>query len=320
MPYKSIHDAISVRETSTGVFESLNNPERMGNAANIAYGGCTLGMACMVAHQGVPDSYRLYSLTGNFLGPALCDRKLIARIHEIRRTRTFVTRQVTVCQKQDDGSERSCLVAMADFHAIEKATLFTYSRPPTKDYAPPHEQIIMDDYRESLVRDGKLSPQLAAMHKASFGLSTPLWETRMCKGSLGSETLLGFAKHISTAQDQLPMHQKSSSDWFRSRAPLASRAQHAAALAYQMDAAISFIPLTHAHMSLADAGACSTLDFALRLLSNDFDLNQWHQREWKCIAAGVGRTYSESQLWDEHGTMVASMTQSCIMRPLPAKL
>jgi hypothetical protein len=32
-------------------------------------------------------------------------------------------------------------------------------------------------------------------------------------------------------------------------------------------------------------------------------------------AADVGRTYSESRLWNQSGAMVASMTQQCILRP-----
>ncbi|KAF2149766.1 acyl-CoA thioesterase II [Myriangium duriaei CBS 260.36] len=320
MPYNSIQDAIGVRETNEkGIYESIHPPERMGNAAAIAYGGCTLAIACMTAHQSLPASHRLYSMTGNFLGPALCDRVLRARVQEVRRTRTFTTRIVTVSQIQDDGTERSCLVSLVDFHAVEPGELFRYSKPPTREYKGWDGQTSLDELREDLVRDGKLHPKIAALHQKAFGLAAGLFEGRPCRGSMAAETLLGFAKEVPTDQDGLEMWEKSSGDWWRCKGELKSRAEQAAALAFQMDGAVSFMPLVHSHMSLADAGACSTLDFALRVMGNDFDLNKWCHREWKCIAAGVGRTYSEAQVWDEEGRMIASMTQSCIMRPLKEK-
>jgi hypothetical protein len=38
------------------------------------------------------------------------------------------------------------------------------------------------------------------------------------------------------------------------------------------------------------------LDFALRNLVNDVDLNEWHLREIKTIAGGDGRAYSKARL------------------------
>ncbi|GAM89183.1 hypothetical protein ANO11243_072200 [Dothideomycetidae sp. 11243] len=320
MTYKDLLDVVGVHEVGKGVYESTHNPENMGNAAYIAYGGCALATACTAAHIGVPDSHRIYSMTGNFLGPAQCDRKLIARVQEIRSTRTFTTKLVTISQKQNDGSERSCLVSLVDFHAVEKAELLNYSRPPSKTYAARETQPSLDEHRDGLVRDGKITADVSKMHSTIFGLSRKLWENRVCKGSMGAELLQGFAKDLTTEQDDLAMHEKSSADWFRSRVKLTARQEHAAAMAFQMDGAISFAPLMHSHRSLTDSAACSTLDFALRIFSNDLDMNQWHHREWKCIAAAVGRTYSEAQLWDEQGKLVAVMSQSCILRPPQPKL
>lgn len=87
-----------------------------------------------------------------------------------------------------------------------------------------------------------------------------------------------------------------------------------------MDGGLSTLPLTFDHMFLEDAGACSTLDFALRIFSNDVRFDQWHLREMRTHTGGNGRTYSEGTLWDEKGNMVCSMTQQNILRVKPARL
>lgn len=88
-----------------------------------------------------------------------------------------------------------------------------------------------------------------------------------------------------------------------------------AGVGFLLDGPLSFTPLAHSSMSLEAAGACSSLVFALRILVNDVDLNEWHFREIKTIVGSDGRTYSEARLWDKERRMVANMTQQCILRP-----
>ncbi|PNS17838.1 hypothetical protein CAC42_15 [Sphaceloma murrayae] len=314
-PAKDILDVVGVRQTSSGVFESKEFPEQMGNAANIAYGGCALGVACMAAHQDLPENHRLYSMSGNYLGPSACDRNLLCRVQNIRNTRTFTTRLVTVYQKQDNGSERSCLVTLVDFHHVEPAALMSYSKPPHRTYKHASETLDIYDLRERLLKEGKMTKQQLAIHQKSFGLMGRLFQSRPCEEGIGGQTLNGLIKTIPTTQDHLPLADRTAADWWRCRTALSSRADQASALAFAMDGAVSFIPLTLQRMFLDDAGACSSLDFSMRVFSNDFDLTKWVLREWRTISAAVGRTYSESQLWDEKGNMIASMTQASIMRP-----
>lgn len=311
----SVLDVIGVRQVSPGVFESLNNPEQMGNAAAIAYGGCALGVACMVAHQNLTEGHRLYSMSGNYLGPALTDRKLLCRIQELRKTRTFTTRLITVSQEQNDGSERSCLVSLVDFQLIEPATLMTYSKPPSRPYHRPTDTIA--ERRAQLIKEGKMTEQQAALHQRSFGLMGRLFEGRPCDEGISGQIMNGMIKNVPTTQDHLHITDRTSADWWRCRAALPGRANQSSALAFIMDGAVSFIPLTHQRMFLDDAGACSSLDFSMRVFSNDFDITKWHMREWKTISGAVGRTYSESQLWDDQGSIIASMTQASIIRPKP---
>ncbi|EXJ77307.1 hypothetical protein A1O3_10465 [Capronia epimyces CBS 606.96] len=153
------------------------------------------------------------------------------------------------------------------------------------------------------------------MRKALFSLGAMFFESRLCPDGVSAQNLLGVAIKVVTTQDHLPITSKSSADWCRTRKPLSSQAEQLAGLAFLIDGALSFVPLMHDHKFLDDAAACSSLDFALRIFADDFDLNTWHLKEYTTTIANGGLTYSEGGLWDAHGAMVASMTQHNILRP-----
>ena len=310
-----ITDLLAVRQVSANRYESLRYPEKMGNSANIAFGGCTLGVAAAAVHEAIPATYRLYSFTGQFLGPALTDRVLVCTVREIRKTRSFITKVVEVAQKQNDEAERTCLVALADFHAVEPASLMIYSKRPSREYSNIEHSPSIAELRQSLVDSGAASSEAAESHARAFGLMAEFFDNRACPEAINGQCLVGFGTKTKTTQEHLPLVERTAADWIRCRHALQTRAQHASTLAFVMDAAISFLPLTLSGLALNDAGACSTLGFSLRFLTNDFDVNDWHLREWKTVAADGGRTYSEAQLWDQDGKMVVSMTQTSILRP-----
>lgn len=310
-------DQLSLREISPREFESNYNPRRMGNTANIAYGGWTLAIAANAAYQSAPPSYHLYSMLGYFLGPALTDRKLFCMVRKIRDTRTFATRQVEVSQAQDDGSRRLALFVVADFQVREKASLLTYSAPPSKPYSNFENSPTMESRLQSMIQAKIIPQKVADVHNVVFSLLAQFFDQRPCPESISTQNLSGMAKHVKTAQDHLPLTSKTSADWFRAKDALETEVQQISTLTFAMDAAISFVPLTHSHKFLDDAAACSSLDFALRIFSNDVNLNDWHLREQATVTGAEGRTYTEARLWDRDGKMVASMTQQCIMRPKP---
>lgn len=106
----------------------------------------------------------------------------------------------------------------------------------------------------------------------------------------------------------------------RALQPLCTEGENMAALGFNMDGGLSFLPLIHGGNGkfLNDVGACSSLDFSMRIFQSSgekIEMDKWKLKERRTIAAAGGRTYSEGRLWDERGTMVASMTQVCILRP-----
>lgn len=311
---KSFAELIGLREVGPNQYESVSNPEKLGNAANIAYGGCTVAIGIHAAYKTVLSKYHPYSATGYYLGPALIDRKLYCSVRSIRDTRTFATRQVEVSQILDSKQKRSVMVMIVDFQ-VKEASMFEYSAPPIHVYPPPEACPTADEWRQTLLESGAAKPEVIKSNRIIFGLAERMLDQRRCPGGVMTENLIGALKHVGTSQDHLPLTEKVSADWFRSRDVLATAAENAAALGFVADGALSFVPLSHNHQFLDDSAACSSLDFAFRFFDTSVDMSKWHLREIKTIAGAGGKTYSEARIWDERGKMVAIMNQLSIMRP-----
>jgi acyl-CoA thioesterase II len=311
----TLPEQVSLKKIAENSYVTLFNPDRMGNKANIAYGGCTLGAGVNAAYETVSPEYHCFSIMGNYLGPAMIDRKLFCNVRRIRDTRTFTSRQVEVSQEQDDGSHRTCVILFAEFQRQEPASLLNYSAPPSRQYSQVEATATRAENMEALVQSGKVPEKMVATFNVVFALMQRFWEGKPAPEAVMTQNLQGMAKHLPTTQDHLPLTAKTSAEYVRSKSKLATEADQISALAFYMDGGLSFIPLSHNHMFLQDAGACSSLDFALRIFSNKVNLNEWHFKEMKTHNGAEGRTYSEGQLWDEKGNMIASMTQQSVMRP-----
>lgn len=312
-------ELVGVREIAPNRYKSISPPEKMGNAANIAYGGCALAVAITAAHASLPSTaiYRLYSATGSYLAPALSDRLFSVSIRKIRDTITFATRQIEVFQTLDDGKERMCLLTLVDFQRPEPKALLTYSVKPSLPPVDIKSLMSSEEQRQKLVEKGLLHAKVAQMHSIVFGLAARHFDQEPHSDGVMSQNLYGMAKAVVTSQDDRPLPSKLSSDYIKFKQDPQTPGENMAALAFLLDGAISFMPLSHDHKFLDDAGACSSLEFAMRVFANDVEMKSWKLREMGTIVGGEGRTYSESRLWDEGKNLVASMTQQSILRPLP---
>jgi acyl-CoA thioesterase II len=297
-------------QSNSNEFETIHPPLPMGNPLNIAYGGYALAMACRSAYMSVPTGYHLYSMLGHFLGPAFADRPLRAKVRTIRQTRTFATRQVEVSQRRDDGGERVCLVAIADFQVQEPATLLEFSKPPSMEYT--HHQGLpqQQDVYQKLLEDGKITKKMLDAHTKTFGLMNDTFDQRPCPESIFSQNLFGIAKSLPHTQDHLPVTDRTTSDWVRCYETMPTPTDHMSNLTFLIDGAIAFLALSFNH-----------LWFALRFFKSgdQVDLGQWHLRELKTKVGAEGRAFGESWIWDEQGRAVASMSQQSILRPAVKK-
>lgn len=77
---------------------------------------------------------------------------------------------------------------------------------------------------------------------------------------------------------------------------------------------MSYLGLAHDNKSMEDASVTASLDFALRIFSNDVKPQEWHPPELKTIVGADGQIYSKAQLFECSGRIVASMTQQCMVR------
>lgn len=310
-------DHLAIEQVGPGEYVSKLSPGDHGNARGIVYGGGTSGIATRAAFATVRDGYFLYSLVGNFLGPAITTTKLHCSVFTVRDTKTFATRRVVVKQQQPDGTMRSCMELLADFHVKEPA-LLTYSAPPTLKYKGPDEQPLLKDLAAKAVADGVVKEDPIAKFAPMFYAAEKYWHMRTCTEGMSGQNLAGMlAKQMPTDQDSLPLTDRVSADWVKLREPLTPGAEMTAGLAWLMDGGVPFSALAHNHLWYNDCGPCNTLEFALRLFEPVIDLKEWHLRERKTIVAGHGRSYNEARLFDERGNLVVSMTQQCILRPPP---
>ncbi|KAL4757084.1 thioesterase-like superfamily-domain-containing protein [Aspergillus foveolatus] len=167
------------------------------------------------------------------------------------------------------------------------------------------------------VEQGTISNESLSLYNTLFGLIARFFEAPQALEGISAHNLHGMAKEQPQPPHQalLPLTAKTSADWFRCRAPLSTRSDHYAALAWMLDAYLTFTPLAHSGMFFDDAAACATLDFAIRFFCDEFDLCDWLLREIKTIVGGEGRSYTEGRVWNERGRLVASMSQQSILRP-----
>jgi acyl-CoA thioesterase II len=176
---RTLQEQLAVDEISTGQYVSRLPPEKMANVTNIAYGGCTLGVAIAAACQTVKPGYHLYTAMGNYLGSALTDRKLFIHVQSVRDTRTFATRQVPVSQKRDGHQERRpCLTALIDFQLAEKKSLLRYSASPAMVYAAAESLHNVEQVDEHLVTSGKVLPELIKLLVTEASLMHRVFDIR----------------------------------------------------------------------------------------------------------------------------------------------
>lgn len=350
-----------------GRFVSASLPLRMGNALPIAYGGCALSLSVHAAYQTLPaealSKLRIYTVLGSFLGPTSLDEPLELEVTSLRDTRSFATRAVVASQlikgKGADESmvRRNCLFLIIDFIATQgMTTILKYSAQPNGQ----HPEMLarredLPDYEgdvASAVEAGQISREASDKYMEAFRPARELTDARISRQGIVGQTMNGFSNVRASTQDGRPLTQRTSYDWFKSKRaleictssessssarleklilPPTPAAASACFLAFQMDAMIAFIPLSHSHIFYTSAEACSSLDVALRFHVDDIDAQDWHLRELFTLAGSDERTYSESRLFreteqgkrrDTDGSdnsadrfqLVATMTQTSVLR------
>ena len=313
MAAPALRHLFEVVPISHNQYDSVAMPASMGNPAGVAYGGFTISVAVSAAYRTVNSNYCANSIVGNYLGPTQLGIKVHCFVSRVRDTRTFATRQVRVTQQQADGSHRPVMLLVVDFQVPELSRLEFSIQPSRK--CPRPETLVSSEQALMGWKQGRgLSTKEVAEYRATSALKDKYFDDRFLPDSVMAQKMGGVLKSFKTSQDHLPLPEKTTADWFRARDTLQTPSEIVPALAFMMDWALSFLPLVHNNEFLDDVQVCSSLDFGLRLLASKIDLNNWHLREMRSLAAAEGHTYSEARLWDEPGNLIAVMNQLSILR------
>ncbi|KAJ8606466.1 hypothetical protein MRB53_040925 [Persea americana] len=248
-PTMAVQLAVDAVAGSQDTFTSRVFPKRLGNAQPIAYGGCTAGLAVHSACKTVPNMKHICCIIH---GPTKIDRHVICRVMRTRDTKTFSSRRVVAYQTQDDGTERTCLDILVDFHVLEPE-LFRYSATLARHYGTgptdPETTASYPELADRLVKLGHLDKKLAAANKKMFAMAEAFFQTRHCLDGVAGQNLMGYAKQVKTTQAHLPITERTSAEWLKTREPLRDEAENAAALAFIMDGGLSFLPLNLNNMT-----------------------------------------------------------------------
>ncbi|KAL2840408.1 thioesterase-like superfamily-domain-containing protein [Aspergillus pseudoustus] len=282
---------IAIERIDGDCYRSVVPPICMGDLANWAYGGNILAIAINAAYETVTPDQHLYSISGHFLRPASPSQKLICRVERIRDTRTFQTRHLRIVQCAED-TEQLCLVATADFHIDEPAhaVMVNYSARPqlAVPSTPPAE-----------------AKQETTRERGLYSILDTMMDVRPHgnRAEPQNDPGKGVAEIVTGERFRIHM-----------RGQLQREADRIAALAFYMDRGLAYIPANHSGYSLTQASACATLDFVLRLLTPRVNLRDWHVSERQACAAGNARAVSEGRVFNGDGQLLASMTQTTILR------
>ncbi|KAF4549495.1 Hypothetical protein D9617_21g097160 [Elsinoe fawcettii] len=321
-PLTTLEALISATSTEDpAIFKSISKGVRTGNAQPVAYGGYAQALCVNAAAATCPTGFSLYNFAGIYLGPISTTQHVSLTVNDIRRTRTFHTRSVTISQVSPKGEKRDTFTAIVDFiHSAEPESM-TYYVSPRIPYTPADACPDYRDHLQARLAEGSLTKQHLAIYYTMFGAFAPIMEQRFCPEGVGYQNLWGVDRKAKTTQDDRHITAKTTAWWVRSRHRFEGHpdgdAMHKAALCFVMDAGTSFIPLTHSGRFFDSTTACSSLDVSVRFRSSRFRLDEWMLLELYTEAGGEGRTMPVMKAWTETGELVASASQNCIMRFRP---
>ncbi|KAK0549630.1 hypothetical protein OC846_003981 [Tilletia horrida] len=321
------------------------------------FGGISFALAVQAAYETIHEevgaeaaaNYAVYSLQGSFCAPAPAQHAVHISIETIRRSRSFITRLVTLSQHSvsSDGGPRKFMVAVCDFVLKGRPSLVEFDTPPLNPVTqgqwkkatelPSPIKVLEQRMKEA---ETKGDETLLAALKSEHDFRN--WWNGFCihvppPDSLLKDTYMERVRDLPTAQDELSIPDRRLADWFRilpdlSEASLAkisaqrpdcvpfrSTSFHRVCLAAMLDQVIPIAAVSVAKVPEQESAATVTLDFAVRFhRDDDLDANRWFLREVRSHTASSGRSLNMSTVWDEMGRIVATNSEQCLYSPRPA--
>lgn len=257
------------------------------SALKRTFGGQVAAQSLVAATRTVGPEYRVHSLHGYFVGPGDSDRPAVYLVDEVRNGRSFRVRSVRAVQ---DG--RTLFIMQASFHVRD-------------DHGPEHSNTMRDvPGPESIVPD--LSDSRPSTK--AFANDWEDWDIRIVPPDQ--------YEHDPHAASQQVV-------WFRSKLPLPDdETFHICTLAYMSDMTLlGSATVPHRDQKVQEA----SLDHAMWFM-RPFRADEWLLYDQTSPSAHGGRALTTGRIFNQHGDLVASVTQEGLTRilaegrqPIPLK-
>ncbi|KAK0545815.1 hypothetical protein OC845_004912 [Tilletia horrida] len=322
------------------------------------FGGISLGVGMQAAFASLFDEldekeaaeFRAYSYQGAFLGPALSKFAIRITVTTLRKTRSFVTRVVTLSQQDPARPDvrRNTLVGVCDFARRGRKGLPEFSAPAhnpltNKPWQRPEELPSESEDVQQRIEAAKKSndTELIKNLEREFAFSgrwNPFLEYRIPTDSVMRQTFWGTKSDAITNQDELPPTDRVMADWFRVKPDLSERGiaaasakqpdcvplrpvpMHTTIFTFLLDQIVPLTPILIQKIPRRAASPDVSLDFSIRFHREDgLDVNKWTLRHWKGLTAAAGRSFSQVTLWNEQGDIIATMSQQGHYVPAPPR-
>ncbi len=279
-------ELMALHDTGGGVFRTCTGDV---NAHGRAYGGQILGQALAAAARTVPPGRDFTAMQFMFLQGTLWNEAIDLQVTPLQDGKRFASRHVRGVQRGD----RRVLDAQVSF-ALPIA-------------APAHQvppAAVLED-PETLPRPEDLPPEWAESVRRAVGYG------------LFSRASIDFRLAAPPPHLRLSLPEPRVRFWIRTRERLPDDpALHAAVFAYLSDWWVNY-PGTGGHHDEAEAAGglyVASLNHAIwqhRPLRAD----EWLHFDSTSPSAASGRALSVARVHDRQGTLVASVTQECVMAP-----
>ncbi|KAK0549631.1 hypothetical protein OC846_003982 [Tilletia horrida] len=319
------------------------------------FGGISFALSVQAAYESIHEelgaeaaaSYAVYSFQGSFCSPAPAQHVIQISVETIRKSRSFITRLVTLCQNSTkDGSPRKFLVAVCDFVLKGRPSMVEFDTPSVNPvtlgrWKTPSELPPPMDALKARMQQARAAGDDALLDKLERELGFRRCWNGFCElvtppESLLKDNFLLRARTEPTSQDHLSVPRRRLADWFRilpdlsevSLAQLSAQRPecvpfrptsfHKVCIAFLCDQVIPAAALAVAKVPSETTSSAVTLDFSVRFhRDDDLDANQWFLREVHSHTASSGRSLNMATVWDGRGRIVATVTEQCLYSPRP---
>lgn len=282
---KSVLDHLNLKESAEGLFSTVHQNEGWQQV----FGGQLMAQSLCAASNTVSVNKRLVSYQSMFSSPADTSKRIDYNVDSIREGRSFSMRQVVA--KQAGGS---CFQTTILFQSDE---IGLNSHGPMPIVPLPHE---CADLQEMVAAYQKSFPDHLEKLDPSISLPPQAVEMRFVD-------INRFLESSTELVDQMV--------WIKFASPIGEDSErHKQVLAYASDQAISHV--------VAQPHGLGGLNPKLRLVSLDhsmwfhhpFSADDWLLLVRRCQSTTSGRALVTGEVFDQGGTMVASLAQQALAK------